>query len=95
MCFGDASAFESFLLLYVTPHPYVPMMEQNSFHHYLMNLPYPTIPLFLTPHVGALMYKNPFVSDSKSSFGRAFEGADCFAAGPPVAIPVTGSYVLP
>ena len=58
---------------------------------YLVNLPYPTIPLFLTPHVGGLMYKNPLASASKSSFGRTFDGGDCFAAGPSTAMPVSGS----
>ena len=59
--------------------------------NYLTNLPYPTTPLSFTPHVGGVMYKNPFESASRSSIGRAFDGADCFAAGPPVAIPVVGS----
>jgi len=37
------------------------------------------------------MNKNPFSSASRSSFGRAFDGGLCLAAGPPVAMPVAGS----
>ena len=52
------------------------------------------MPFAEVSNFGGMMYKYPSLSASKSSLGSTFDGGDCRAAGPLIAIPVIGSYVL-
>ena len=83
----------SFPARFVSPFGFLGMLTFITF--VILGISGALLMFYYEPQVGGDIHRLPSESCSKSSFGSVLDGAACSDAGPAIAVPVRGSYMLP